>query len=191
MEHPTRARRWTRAEYDRLIDVGVFRPGEPIELLGGDLVVAEPQSSRHYTAIYLVEDALRAVFGPGWLIRTQAPIALDDRSEPEPDVAVAQGTARDYHSGHPARPALIVEVSESSLVLDRNDKASLYARAGIADYWIVNLVERVLEVYREPVADAASPVGWRYASVQTLGAGASIAPLAAPTARLTVGDLLP
>jgi len=63
MEYPVRTRQWTRAEYDRLIEIGVFRPGDPVELLGGDLVVAEPQSSPHYTAIYLAEEALRRPFG--------------------------------------------------------------------------------------------------------------------------------
>ena len=72
MEHATRTRRWTRAEYDRLIEVGVFRPGDPVELLAGDLVVAEPRAGEHYTAVYLTEEALRAAFGLGWLVRSQA-----------------------------------------------------------------------------------------------------------------------
>jgi hypothetical protein len=104
MAYPVRTHRWTRAAYDRLIEVGVFQPGDPVELLGGELVVAEPQSSPHYTAICLVEEALRASFGTGWVIRTQGPIALDDESEPEPDIAVAQGGVRDYSREHPAHP---------------------------------------------------------------------------------------
>ena len=76
--YPVRARRWTRAEYERLIEVGVFRPGEPIELLGGELTVSEPQGSAHYTAVGLVQDALRAALGPGWLVRSQGPVALGD-----------------------------------------------------------------------------------------------------------------
>jgi Uma2 family endonuclease len=170
MEYSLRTRQWTRAEYDRLIEIGVFSPGDRVELLGGDLVVAEPQSGPHYTAIRLVEDALRRAFGAGWQIRTQGPIALDDESEPEPDIAVAAGSLRDYSREHPARPVLVVEVSVSSLPLDRSHKGSLYARAGLADYWIVNLVGRVLEVYREPVADAAAAFGWRYGSTRTLRA---------------------
>src|SRR6266498_1801107 len=143
--------RWTRAEYDRLIEAGVFRPGDPIELLGGQLIVAEPQGSAHFTAVQLAEDALRAAFGPGWEVRAQGPLALDAESEPEPDVAVVPGTPRDYRDGHPTHAALVVEVAEWSLRGDRGDKGSLYARAGIADYWIVNLVDGVLEVLREPV----------------------------------------
>jgi Uma2 family endonuclease len=191
MEYPIRTRRWTRAEYDRLIEIGVFRPGDPVELLGGDLIVAEPQSSPHYTAIGLAQDALRRAFGAGWLVRTQGPIALDEQSEPEPDVAVARGSVRDYSQEHPARPVLVVEVAATSLVLDRDHKGSLYARARLQDYWIVNLVDRVLEVYRQPTPDAAAAFGWRYASGQTLGPEASLAPLAAPAARVAVADLLP
>src|SRR6266850_865530 len=95
--YPARTRRWTRAEYERLIDIGVFRPGEP-------------QKSAHYTAIGLVEDALRAALEPGWLVRSQGPIALDDESEPEPDVAVTRGARRSYSQQHPSRPALVVEL---------------------------------------------------------------------------------
>ena len=171
MEYPMRTRQWTRAEYDRLIEIGVFHPGDAVELLGGEIIVAEPQNSPHYTAIGLAEEALRVAFGPGWLIRTQGPIALDAQSEPEPDVAVASGSLRDYSREHPARPVLIVEVAASSLSLDRNHKGSLYARARLEDYWIVNLVDRALEVYRQPVVDPSSPFGWRYAAHQTLGPG--------------------
>jgi Uma2 family endonuclease len=191
MEESIRTRQWTRAEYDHLIDIGVFRPGEAIELIGGDLIVAEPQSGPHYTSIYLAEDALRAAFGPGWLVRTQAPIALDDQSEPEPDVAVALGTPRQYAGEHPARPVLVVEVALTSLALDRLHKGSLYARGGVEDYWIVNLVDRVLEIYRQPITDTLAPFGWRYGSRQTLGSEASVSPLAAPEAQISVAAFLP
>ncbi|MBI2529427.1 MAG: Uma2 family endonuclease [Candidatus Rokubacteria bacterium] len=186
-----RTRRWTRAEYGRLIDLGLFQPGEPIELIGGQLMVSEPQGSGHFTTVGLVDDTLRAAFGPGWVVRAQGPLALDDESEPEPDVAVVPGSRRDYLHGHPGLPVLTVEVAESSLSFDRRDKGSLYARAGLGDYWIVNLVDRVLEVYRKPVVDPAAPYGWRYASVTTLRPGDTVSPLAAPPARVPVADLLP
>jgi Uma2 family endonuclease len=191
MESPIRTKQWTRAEYDRLIEVGVFQPGDAVELLGGELVVAEPQSEAHYTAVGLVEDALKGAFGHGWLIRSQGPIALDDMSEPEPDVAVAPGARRDYSREHPTRPVLVVEVSVSSLALDRGHKGSLYARARLEDYWILNLMDRVLEVYRQPAVDASAPFGWSYLSRQTLGADSFIVPLAAPHAAVAVAALLP
>jgi Uma2 family endonuclease len=184
-------RRWTRAEYDRLIDLGIFHPGEHLELLGGHLIVSEPQGTLHATAVGLVEDALRACFGSGWVVRGQMPIALDDESEPEPDVAVVSGTRRDYETAHPARPVLVVEVAESSLATDRGTKAALYARAGIEDYWIVNLVDRVLEVCRDPVTTAAQTANWGYRDVVIRRPGDSIAPLTRPDAPVEVAALLP
>ena len=86
---------------------------------------------------------------------------------------------------------LVVEVSETSLALDREHKGSLYARAGLADYWIVNLPERALEVYRDPELDPAAPFGWRYRPVTVLERGASVSPLALPGRRIPIADLLP
>jgi Uma2 family endonuclease len=191
MSEGVRTRRWTRKEYDRLIEIGVFRPDESLELLGGELIVGEPQSSPHYTAIGLVEEALRTALGPGWLVRPHGPLALDEESEPEPDVSLVPGTWRDYTTGHPARPVLVVEVSLSRLTFDREHKGSLYARAGLTDYWILNLVDRILEIYRAPVPAAAARFGWRYSSVDRLSGEATASPLAAPDARVRVSDLLP
>jgi Uma2 family endonuclease len=189
--YPVRTRRWTRVEYDRLIDIGVFLPNEPLELLGGELIVSEPQGSAHYTAIGLVEDALRAALASGWLVRSQGPVELDDDSEPEPDVAVTRGDRRSFSRRHPSRPALVVEVADTSLAFDREHKGSLYARARLDDYWILNLVERVLEIYRRPMSDPSAPFGWRYASREVLSAESSVELLAAPGARILVSDLLP
>jgi len=186
-----RTRRWTRIEYDKLIDLGIFQPGEPIELIGGELMVAEPQGAEHYTAIRKTAKALEAAFGLGWEVRTQGPIGLDEESEPEPDVAVVPGGPEDYRSAHPSRPVLTVEVAESSLGSDRERKGSVYARAGLRDYWILNLEARVLEVYREPAGDPSALFGWRYARHEVLDASARVSPLAAPDASIRVGDLLP
>lgn len=187
-----RTRRWTRVEYEKLIELGIFQPGEPVELIGGQLMVAEPQGALHYTAIWKTAKALEAAFGPNWMVRTQGPIGLDEESEPEPDVAVVPGGPEDYRSAHPSRPVLTVEVAESSLVDDRERKGSLYARAGLADYWVLNLEDRSLEVYREPAAaDASAPFGWRYARREVFDASAQVSPLAAPAASIRVADLLP
>lgn len=186
-----RVHRWSRVEYERLIETGFFRSGDAIELVGGQLIVAEPQGSGHFAAIRAVQETLRTVFGPDWEVRGQGPLALDDESEPEPDVAVVPGSFRDYVAGHPSRPVLVVEVSESSLALDRHHKGSLYARAQLADYWIVNLVARVLEVHREPTRDQAAPFGWRYAFVAVLRPEDSVTPLALPSAQIRVADLFP
>ena len=186
-----RTKHWTRLEYERLVDLGAFRPGERLELVGGALVVREPQGGPHATAVGLAEDALREAFGAGWTVRAQSPIALDEDSEPEPDIAVVSGTRRDYRRDHPSHPVLIVEVADSSLQLDQREKASLYARARIADYWIVNLVDNVLEVYRDPVADPDTSYGWRYGSTAILHAGDAVTPLALSHSPVPVSDLLP
>jgi Uma2 family endonuclease len=189
-ESIVRTRRWTRVEYDKLIETGFLGPGDKIELLGGQLCVSEPQNNPHATAISLGLDALQKALAPRWHVRVQLPIALDDESEPEPDLAVVAGGPRDY-SDHPSRPALVVEVAGSSLALDRTHKGSLYARARLSEYWIVNLVDRVLEVYRDPGPDAGVPYGWAYRVVQTLRPHEYAAPLAAPSARILAADLLP
>jgi Uma2 family endonuclease len=189
--YEARTRRFSRAEYERLIELGVFRPGEAIELIAGELMIAEPQGAAHYTAIMKTAKALEAAFGPGWHARTQGPIGLDDDSEPEPDVAVVSGGPDDYSHAHPSRPALVVEVAEASLGVDRQRKGSLYARADLPDYWVLNLVDRVLEVYREPVSDATAPFGWRYARREVFDASARVAPLGAPGSSIRVAQLLP
>jgi Uma2 family endonuclease len=186
---PLTIRRWTRAEYDRLVDLGVLH-GEPVELIGGHLVVGEPQGSYHASRVGATGDVLRAALPPGWLVRVQMPVALDDESEPEPDLALVPGAWANYDADHPARPALVIEVAESSLAFDREDKGSLYARGGVRDYWILNLVDRVLEVYRDPGPDAAAPYGWRYRAVERLAPGAVVSLEALPAVRIPVDDLL-
>ena len=164
--------------------------GKPVELVGGQLVVAEPQGSYHASALGAAGDALRAALPYGWLVRIQMPVALDDESEPEPDVAVVPGTRAGYRASHPSRPALVVEVAESSLAFDREDKGSLYARGGVRDYWILNLVDRALEVYHDPAPDPAAPYGWRYRTVEWLGPAAAVSPLALPAVQIAANTLL-
>ena len=183
--------RWTRRQYEGLIAHGLLDEDDPIELLDGLLLVKEPQASPHRTAVLLVAKALERAFGGGWFVQTQSPIILDGRSEPEPDVCVVRGSPRDYVDAHPARPALVVEIARSGLPTARGRKAAAYARAGIADYWILNLIDRVLEVHREPARPGPARRSWGYASIATLGADATTTPLAAPSAGIRVADLLP
>jgi len=187
---PLTTRRWHRAEYDRLVSLGAFE-GERIELLGGDLLVAEPQGAYHASAVGAADYALRSALLPGWIVRIQAPVSLDDESEPEPDLAVVAGRPQDYRAAHPARPALAVEVAESSLEFDRERKGSLYARAGIEHYWIVNLPEGVLEMYETPARDPSAAYGWRYGVAVVLAPPASAPPLGFMARPLAVADLLP
>jgi Uma2 family endonuclease len=184
-------RRWTRHEYARLIDHGFLDEDAPIELLDGMLLVKEPQASPHRTAVPLVARALERAFGDGGFVQVQSPIALDDRSEPEPDVCVVRGSPRDYVDSHPRQPALAVEVAQSGLRLARRRKARAYARGRIADYRIVDLIDRVLGVHREPARAGPALGRWSYAAIEVLGPAATITPLAAPAAVIRVADLLP
>ncbi len=118
-------------------------------------------------------------------------MALDDESSPEPDLVVVSGERADYREGHPGRPGLVLEVADSSLDFNRRHKGSLYARAGVQNDWIVNLIDRLVEVYRDPGPDPAEPYGWRYRSLQTAAPPATVAPLALAPARIAVADLLP
>ena len=186
---PLTLRRWSRVEYQRLVDDGVFAR-EPIELIGGQLFVAEPQGAYHASLVGCVGDALRVVLPPGWIVRIQAPLALDEESAPEPDVAVVRGAHEDYRHAHPTQPVLVVEVAESSLTFDRHAKGSLYARARVPDYWIVNATAGVLEVYRDPMPDPGSPYAWRYASVTRWSRSERVTLLALPDASVPVAALL-
>jgi hypothetical protein len=131
-------------------------------------------------------------FGPTYWVRVQASLDLRPRSTPDPDLAVVLGNAR-AHLGkpNPTSAALIVEVSHTTLAYDRGRKGSLYASSGIADYWILNVVDQQLEVYRSPVTDATKRFGFRYSDRTDFAAGAFIRPLAAPAASIAVADLLP
>jgi Uma2 family endonuclease len=186
-----RTRRWSRLEYETMIDKGVFRSDERLELLGGGLVVREPHGGPHAFAIELAHEALRTAFGPEWRVRVLLPVALDEESEPEPDISVAPGPLRDDSEAKPSSLTLVVEIAESNLAIERDFKGSLYARAGVPEYWIVNLSARVLEIYREPGSDDSALYGWAYRVALRLGPDEHVTPLAAPSARILVADFLP
>lgn len=172
-----------------MVNAGAFGPEDMVELLDGFLVAREPQGSRHAVAVGLVRAALERAFGEGYHIREEKPLALDALSEPEPDLVVVRGRLRDYRDAHPSTPVLVVEVADTSLALDRLRKGGLYARAGVGDYWIVNLLDEVLEVYRQPVGSSSR--GWKYRSVKLLKENGVVSPLAAARAQIRVADLLP
>ncbi len=145
--------RFSRADCRALVSLGILPEGDPVELLDGLLVKKMPKNRPHVIATRQVQDALGGVLPAGWSISVQDPVGLDE-SEPEPDVFVFRGRHRDYPTDHPtaADAPLVVEVADTSLSRDRTWKRSIYARNGIPTYWIVNLVDRTLEVYSAPVA---------------------------------------
>src|SRR5262249_17300229 len=154
-----------------------------VELINGEIAEMSPQGSPHYVAITLVTQALARAFGEEYWVRPQGPLALFEASEPEPDIAVVRGNPRTM-KGHPTRADLIVEISDTSLAFDLGAKASLYASAGIADYWVVDLQGRRVIVHRAPAAHPGSDFGHRYTEVRPLDASASIVPLAATHASI-------
>ena len=138
--------RWTREAYDRAVEAGVFGPDDRLELIDGQLLAMTPQGSRHAAIVDLTGDVLREVFGADHRVRMQCPLVAGDDSEPEPDLAVVPGSARDYLDAHPTGALLVVEVSDDSLRRDRLIKQRLYARHGIPEYWILALPDACLEV---------------------------------------------
>lgn len=194
-EHP-KTMKWTRERYYEAVEANVLREDDKIELIGGDLVTEGlldrmPQNTRHQYVVVQLNAVLIDAFRGGFHVRPQLPLALLEDSDPEPDMAIVEGLPQAYRTVPPHSAALVVEVSDTSLAYDRGHKGSLYAAAGIADYWIVNLVDSQVEVHREPVADASEPFGSGYTSVTVSRAGESISPLARPEVSIEVASLLP
>jgi Uma2 family endonuclease len=183
LDQPLRQHRFTRAQYEQMVEVGVFTPEDRLELIDGELIDMAPQKSRHATAVTLLAETLRSVFAGEFTVRIQLPLALDERSEPEPDIAVVPGGPRDYRDAHPSHAVLVVEVADVSLAYDRTRKLAAYARAGIPEYWILDLNAENLEVCRRPMGEA-------YGERRILQAPDRVAPLAG-TGDLTVADILP
>jgi len=190
-EDAPRRRRWTVAEYERMAEVGLLGPEERVELIDGEIVERAPQKSRHFTGGALAYRSLQRVFGEAYSVRQQGPLDLGAATRPEPDLAVVSGSIEDYAESHPHAAVLIVEVSDTTLQYDRGAKASLYAKAGVLDYWIVDLVNGRLEVRRDPVPAEGEPFGYRYATLTVHEPSDSVSPLAALDAQIAVSDLLP
>jgi Uma2 family endonuclease len=184
-------RLWTREDYYKLAESGVFRPGERVELIGGRIVEMSPQNSPHFTALSLVEYKVRTIFQTGYVVRIRGPLDLSPVSQPEPDIAVVRGTIRDYAKAHPTTAELVVEVPDSTLAYDRGEKARLYASAGILEYWVLNIVDRCIEVYRDPIPMPGQPYGYGYHSRSQYFANDTVTPLIMPHSAIKIADLLP
>jgi len=179
-------KRWTREEYEAMVAQGILTPESHVQLLDGEIIQMTPQGTLHRTGVILVAESLREILPPGYLFQVQAPLAISYDGEPEPDVAVIEGAIRDYATRHPTTAILVVEVADTSLDLDRGRKKAAYARAGISEYWILNLPDRNLEIHRDPEPSAGT-----YRSQTTLRAHDEISPVSFPEARIPVSSLLP
>ena len=169
---PIDDRRYTVEQYHRLIEDGSLTTDDRVELLEGRLVKKMSKSTPHEYALKKLIKMLTAMLPADWHMGGQSPITVGT-SEPEPDISIVRGTEEDYLPRHPgpADIGLLVEVSASSLAIDRFDKLRIYARAGVPAYWVVNLVDRQVEVYTLPTGPVANP---EYASRQTFTAGDSV-----------------
>jgi Uma2 family endonuclease len=157
---PIRMHRLSVEQYHRMIETGVFTANDKVELLEGLLVSKMPHHPSHDGSTSVLARELRAILPAKWIVRIQSAVTLDD-SEPEPDVAVVAGPEERYFAVHPTPGdiACLVEVAESSLEYDRTDKLRVYARNRIPVYWIVNLIENVVETYADP--KPTRPWGYR------------------------------
>ncbi|MBE9094996.1 Uma2 family endonuclease [Tychonema sp. LEGE 07203] len=185
-EAPFTLRKWTVKEYQKLGKIGFFHPEERVELISGNILKMSAKGTAHTSATRRTSTLLRELLENLAAVYTQDPIALDDSSQPEPDIAVVVIDPLDYATHHPtpSEVYLIIEVADSSLAYDREIKAKIYARSGIADYWILNVNERQLHVFREPTEDG-------YQSEIVLGESASISPLQFPAFNIAIQQILP
>jgi len=182
--------RWTKAEYHQMAELGMFE-GKRTEFLEGEIIEMPTMKSPHATALELTYNVVRDVFFKGFAVRSQSPIDLSEDFEAVPDVFVIKGNARDFRDKLPQMADLVVEISDTTLSYDRHRKASLYAKFGIEDYWVLNLKNRTLEVHRSPVKDENAYYGFSYGDKSTFDEAGEISPLAAPDAKIRVADLLP
>lgn len=180
--------RFTREQFWDMHERGYF-DGKRVELVGGEVVEMPAQSNEHYGTIEEVRDVLAAAFGGGYWVRAQGSLDLSPISVPDPDVAVVRGDRRSFGADNPTSAVLVVEVSDSRLAYDRTTKASLYAAAGITDYWIVNVPDRQLEVRRDPHPDAAAEFGHSFKTLTVLKPGSTVTPLALPNTAIAVDRL--
>ena len=177
--------RFTVSEYHRMVESGILKEADRVELIDGEVVEMTPIGSKHSACIgRLIEQFVPSVTA-GAVGGVQNPIDLSERSEPEPDLALLRRRPDFYASGHPTTDdvLLLIEVSDTSLEFDRRVKVPLYARSGIPDVWLVDLEHETITVYRDPGPDG-------YTTAQVARRGDLLAPVAFPDRTLTVADVL-
>jgi Uma2 family endonuclease len=184
---PNRLKRLTVQDYRRMSELGILDPSERTELIAGQIVLMASKGTPHVLTLRLLAIALEALLRhQPVFVSTQDPIRLDNYSEPEPALTIVQGTIQDYADHHP-RPnevCLVVEVADSTLKQDCEIKDKLYAQAGIADYWVVDLKNRQLHIFRHPTPAC-------YTSHLILTEPNQVSPLAFPDVALSLTAILP
>ena len=179
-------RRITVVDFHRMVDAGVFDPDERVELLEGVLIAMPPPGEPHSWSIQELNRIITRALPDSYRARPQLPVTLGIYSEPQPDLAVITVEQGARRTEHPEAALLVIEVSVSSLRYDRNAKAAVYARAGIPEYWIVDVEGRGVEVRRDP-----DPAAARWRSITRLGPGDVLESVAVPLPPIRVVDILP
>jgi Uma2 family endonuclease len=177
--------RFTVTDYHRMAETGVLRPDARVELLDGRIIDMSPIGPLHGGVVKRLNRHFHHLSRGRWLVSTQDPVRLDEFSEPEPDVMLLKPAPDDYTSRHP-RPEdvfLLIEVSDTTLELDREEKLPAYGRAGIPEVWIVNLNDGTIEVFREPHFAG-------YTTKAVFRGGDQVSPAAFPDAAVDVAELL-
>ncbi|MEH1968050.1 Uma2 family endonuclease [Nostoc sp.] len=159
----TTAKRFTIAEYHRLAELGFFEENDRVELIKGEIIQMAAKGTPHSVCETRLERELYKLVGDRATLRGQQPITLSYNSEPEPDRVIAKNRHDDYLANHPSPSdiLLLIEIADSSLKYDQEEKLPIYAEAGISDYWIFNLVDNYLECHSEPYQALQSKFGYR------------------------------
>lgn len=176
---------WTVEKYEKLGEAGIFGPNDRVELLNGEIIVMSPIGYRHAKAVNRLNNTLARRSQGRFIVSPQNPVYLDDRSEPEPDLVLLD-PATDALTRHamPHELHLIIEVADSTVRYDREEKRPAYARNKVREYWLLNLDKGHLELHRRPEGD-------QYRDVRVLGPAEEVSPEAFPDIVLRVGDYLP
>lgn len=186
--HSRHGVRFTRDQYFSLAEHGFF-DGRRVMLIHGEVLEMAAVKYPHASSVSGVADAFRRVFGSGYYVQQENPLDVNTANDPEPDVVVVPGSRKSYSQTPTASVALVVvEVADTTLFYDTTTKAELYATAGIQEYWVVDVVNEVLHVFRDP-APLAGVIAYRTHS--TLVARDTVTLLAVPNVPITVADLLP
>lgn len=187
---PVPPHRWTLSAYRQLNKTGLFHDVKTM-LIDGEIFVMPMPNPPHDTALGLTDDYLRRAFATGYHVRNQMGFDIGAKTDPGPDLAVVPGSIRDYANQTPTSAVLVVEISESSLPIDTTKKVELYATASVPDYWVIDLENRKLHVFRDPEPKPTGLGATAYKSRQSFDPSDSISPLAMPSATVKVADLLP
>ena len=178
---------WTVQDYYRMSDLGILDPNERTELIDGQIIIMTAKGTPHVMTLRLLANVLENALGDkSVFVSTQDPIRLDNFSEPEPDLAIVKGTILDYGEHHPVPDDiyLVIEVADSTLKQDCEVKDKLYARSNIAEYWVVDIKNRQVHIFRDPIATG-------YTSQLILTETHSVSPLAFPEIVLSIASILP